>query len=176
METYTKSERLCNFTYKDLLFRQGQRFFSYPFRVFFLVLEKNLEPLFFKDSCLIFEAAPEQQTFFQRQQNPSWPHQRIPENALFFHPAKCLISVPRKRFKRAVDRNHIKRIVKEAYRKNKTPFYTFLQDKEVFCLLGLVYAAQTPLPFQETETKILITLQKLQEAIAKEVASRSNTT
>ncbi len=175
METYTKSERLCNFTYKEMLFRQGNSFFSYPFRVFYLVLEKNLEPHFFKDPCLIYEADPEHLTPVQRQQNPSWPHKKIPDNALFFHPAKCLISVPRKLYKRAVDRNHIKRIVKEVYRKNKTPFYTFLQNKEVFCLLGLVYAAKTPLSLQETKTKILITLQKLQEAIAKEEASRSNT-
>lgn len=34
-------------------------------------------------------------------------------------PASILISVPKKRFKRAVKRNRVKRQIREAYRKNK---------------------------------------------------------
>ena len=35
-------------------------------------------------------------------------------------PVQLLISVPKKRFKHAVDRNRVKRQVREAYRKNKS--------------------------------------------------------
>lgn len=36
-------------------------------------------------------------------------------------PVSILISVPKKRFKRAVKRNRVKRQIREAYRKNKGP-------------------------------------------------------
>jgi ribonuclease P protein component len=167
MQTFNKSERLCNFRYKDLLFKKGDSFFCYPFRVYYLLLQPNLEPVFFPNSPMVFEgnthteASPE----YLKQQNPSWPHRKLHPNAYFHHPAKCLVAVPKKTFKNATDRNQIKRIVKEAYRKNKSSFYTFLQHREVFCLLGLVYAAKDVLPYQETESKIIVTLQKLETLI-----------
>lgn len=162
METYKKSERLCNFTYKEMLFKEGKSFFSYPFRVYYLVLEKNLEPLFYDDP-LVFQGDPV--TAVHKEQNPSWPHRQLSLNAFFHFPAKSLIGVPKKNFKKAVDRNHLKRIVKEAYRKNKMPFYTFLENRDVFCLLGLVYTVKSMIPYHEAESKIIVTLQKVCEAI-----------
>lgn len=164
METFRKSERLCNFTYKELLFKKGQSFFNYPFRVYYLVVEPELEKLFYKDDVGCYEGA-QMQSPMQQQQNPSWPQRSLPANAYFHFPAKCLVAVSRKSFPRAVDRNRIKRIVKEAYRKNKSPFYTFLQNKDVFCLLALVYSAKNLISFQEAESKMIVTLQKLQHAI-----------
>lgn len=38
-------------------------------------------------------------------------------------PVQMTVSVSKKRFKRAVDRNRIKRVVREAYRLNKTALY-----------------------------------------------------
>lgn len=43
--------------------------------------------------------------------------------------AGILVSVPKKRFKRAVKRNRVKRQIREAYRKNKEIILGKLQDK-----------------------------------------------
>ena len=44
--------------------------------------------------------------------------------------ASILISVPKKRFKHAVKRNHVKRQIREAYRVNKHILLDALQEKE----------------------------------------------
>ena len=44
--------------------------------------------------------------------------------------ASILISVPKKRFKHAVKRNHVKRQIREAYRVNKHILLDALQAKE----------------------------------------------
>ncbi|MEO8086255.1 MAG: ribonuclease P protein component [Bacteroidota bacterium] len=82
-------------------------------------------------------------------------------------PAQLAIAVPKRFFKRAVDRNRIKRLVREVYRKNKSGFYTLLQSKEKQCALLLVYNGRKVPDYDEVEKKILLTLQKFEEAILK---------
>lgn len=167
MQTFRKSERLCTFRLKELLFSQGQSFFSYPFRViYYLINEDNLEPLFFKDDSVVFDGNPDQQSDLMAHQNPSWPHRRLPPTAFFYQPVKMMVSVPRRNFKKATDRNRIKRLVKESYRKNKSDFYTFLKSRDLRCLLAFVYTGREILPYSETENKIKLTLQKLRDEIA----------
>jgi ribonuclease P protein component len=43
-------------------------------------------------------------------------------------PARILISVPKRHFKKAVDRNLIRRRIREAYRQNKMPLINSLSD------------------------------------------------
>ena len=44
-------------------------------------------------------------------------------------PASILISVSKRRFKRAVKRNRVKRQIREAYRKNKSIAFIYLSDE-----------------------------------------------
>src|SRR5262245_46670309 len=55
------------------------------------------------------------------------------------YPAQVAMSVPKKTFKRAVDRNRIKRLMREAYRKNKSGFYELLRKQNEQCALMLIY-------------------------------------
>lgn len=70
------------------------------------------------------------------------------------------ISVPKKKFKRAVDRNRIRRKIKEAYRKNKTIFRDFSAKKKDLSIL-LVYSSDEELSYSLIEEKLIKTLQHL---------------
>ena len=72
---------------------------------------------------------------------------------------QILISVPKKKYKRAVDRNHLKRLIREAYRKNKE---ALLSEKENM-RIAFIYTSGTPLSYPEIESKILLILQRLSQ-------------
>lgn len=162
MQGFKKGERLCNFRLRKLLFQYGESFFFYPFRVHYLELEPNLEPLFFADEPFIYVGNASKHVLRARQ-NPSWPLRKLPENALFPQAAKCLLSVSGRHFKKAVDRNRLKRQMKEIYRKNKSPFYSFLEERNKLCLIAFIYAAKEKRPYQELSEKIPLSLQKLMQ-------------
>ncbi|MDR1782793.1 MAG: ribonuclease P protein component [Dysgonamonadaceae bacterium] len=52
----------------------------------------------------------------------------------------ALISVPKKRFKKAVDRNRIKRLIRESYRLNKSPLVAKFKENGNHLSLCFVYA------------------------------------
>jgi len=81
------------------------------------------------------------------------------------YPAKILIGVSKKYHRRAMDRNRIKRRIREAYRKNKSPFYDFLTRREKQCSLVLLYISKETFTFMETEKKISEILIRLQQQI-----------
>ena len=67
-------------------------------------------------------------------------------------PVKIVISVPKRKFKKAVDRNRIKRLIREAYRKNKHKLITRMEDKKIALLL--VYTSNSIMDYREAEEKI----------------------
>lgn len=54
-------------------------------------------------------------------------------------PCKLVIAVPKRRIKKAVQRNRIKRLIKEAYRMNKSEVCSFFNEKGLTCHLGILY-------------------------------------
>ena len=78
-------------------------------------------------------------------------------------PAQIIISVPKRLFKKAVDRNRLKRLTREAYRKNKNILYKNLNSKKV--LLMFVYKSKTIVGFAEIEKNIIIAMQQLIENV-----------
>ncbi len=82
-------------------------------------------------------------------------------------PAQVLISVSKRNFKRAVDRNRIKRMIREAYRKNKFDTYTYLNSKNKKIVFSLTYLEKQELAYAEIENKIIVTLQRLQAELEK---------
>ena len=78
---------------------------------------------------------------------------------------KMAVSVPKKKIPNATDRNKIKRLVREAFRKNKTIIQQPLEAKNVKLHLMLVYSQSNIMSMSEIEDKISVTLQRLAEQI-----------
>jgi len=79
--------------------------------------------------------------------------------------ASVLVSVPKKRFKRAVKRNRLKRIMREAYRLNKHLIIEKLVDKNLQLHISFNYVSDDVLEFEAIEKKMKIALQKLIDKI-----------
>ena len=78
---------------------------------------------------------------------------------------KMAVSVPKKKIPNATDRNKIKRLVREAFRKNKTIIQQPLEAKNVKLHLMLVYSQSSIISMSEIEDKISVTLHRLAEQI-----------
>lgn len=72
-----------------------------------------------------------------------------------FYPAQAGFSVPKRNFKHAVDRNRIKRLMREAYRLNKLPFYEKLAAGQKQLAVMFVYKGKA-LPTYEATTKAIV--------------------
>lgn len=79
---------------------------------------------------------------------------------------KVLFSVSKRNFKKAVDRNWIRRRSKEAYRLNK---YLLTNENLVFQLdtIAFIYVAKNKISFEEQEMKMRKVLVKLKKASQK---------
>ncbi|MCK4664648.1 MAG: ribonuclease P protein component [Bacteroidales bacterium] len=84
-------------------------------------------------------------------------------------PAQFGISVSKKKFKKAVDRNLIKRRTKEAYRKNKYILYDFCRENGIKIAVMIVYIANDIILYSEIEKKIILILKRLICEIEKEL-------
>jgi len=82
-------------------------------------------------------------------------------------PARLLVSVPRKKIRKAVRRNLLKRRIREAYRLNKNPFLETLLLHHRFCTFALVYATGKIADYKEIEEKIILILKRLQKEYEK---------
>ncbi len=144
--TFTKSERLCSKKILGELFKKGsasvQTFYLFPFRVLYMNLP-----------------APQEQP-------AETPDRLAPSPAL---PA-IVITVPKRMFKRAVDRNLIRRRVREAYRLNK-PLLTSREslpgpglsspDWMAPAHIAFLYTAKQIISFEEIEKGMKLALKKL---------------
>lgn len=80
------------------------------------------------------------------------------------YPAQVGVSVPKRNFKRAVDRNRIKRLLRESYRLQKNIVYTAIDKPYVFMIS---YLAKDEWKYADIEHKMEKLLTKFVEEITK---------
>ncbi|MEJ7692584.1 ribonuclease P protein component [Daejeonella sp.] len=79
-------------------------------------------------------------------------------------PVQVLISVPKKKFKRAVDRNLLKRRIREIYRLQKSEhLYPFLTEHSVTMILGINYIGNEIGEYSFMEKKLNAAILKLKK-------------
>ena len=79
--------------------------------------------------------------------------------------AQVLIATSKKKFKHAVDRNRVKRLTRECYRKQKEGLYTFLRGKDVALMLAVNYIHHEIFPYDVCYHK----MEKLLAGLTKEI-------
>ena len=67
---------------------------------------------------------------------------------------RFIISVSKKRFHHAVKRNRVKRLVREAWRRNKSEIVVKCEEQKITFDFALVYTATIILSYEEIEKKI----------------------
>lgn len=77
-------------------------------------------------------------------------------------PVQVVIGVPKKRFKHSVDRNLLKRRIKEAYRLNKNiKLYPFLINAHLNLVLSLTYVGKEILDYSFIQKKMVSMIDQL---------------
>ena len=79
-------------------------------------------------------------------------------------PVQLLISVPKKRFKHAVDRNRVKRQVREAFRQHKDLLYPVVPETQRL-LLAFIWLSDEHRPSKEVEGRIVTLMRRISEKL-----------
>lgn len=72
-----------------------------------------------------------------------------------FADVAMMVSVPKKRFKRAVKRNRVKRLVREAFRLNKTLFWDVCDKNDTGLDIAFLYIKDELPEYKEIESAML---------------------
>ena len=113
-----------------------------------IVSHQLIETLFEKGDSQSLAAYPLRVIYTQTERRPDCAETQI------------LISVPKKRFKHAVDRNKVKRQVREAYRKNKHLLGGYVSEGKQL-LIAFVWLSDKHCTSAEVEKRLVSLLQKM---------------
>ncbi|MFN7115840.1 MAG: ribonuclease P protein component [Saprospiraceae bacterium] len=101
-----------------------------------------------KSRTVIEQLFKQGQSFAQYPLRLVWTVQEERQSAF---PVQFALTVPKKKFKKAVQRNRIRRLVREAYRLNKHRLYRALEGADAQLAFLVIYTGQEALSFQEIE-------------------------
>jgi len=110
--TLGKKERLKSRKQIEQLFKEGKSFSIFPFKILYIISPSIVSPL----------PAPSAGNAFEGKRDPRLPTPSVAEGLPKAMPDSRLlfgVAVGNRNFKKAVDRNRIKRLTREAYRLQK---------------------------------------------------------
>ncbi len=85
----------------------------------------------------------------------------------YVDPCQAMFVVPKRNFKRAHDRNKLKRRMREAYRLNKAPFYEMVKSKNKKMILCFLFIGKKAEEYTVIETAIFQHLKKIETFLSK---------
>lgn len=136
--TFRKRERLRHRNAVTRLFEEGKSEYAYPLRMFWLILT--------------------------REQVRAMFHGSVPVD---LDPLQMMITVPKKKFKHAVDRVWLRRRIREAYRLNRIPLRDKIHasnrgddDADRFMQLAFIYVGAEKREYASIEKKMVKLLTK----------------
>jgi ribonuclease P protein component len=86
-------------------------------------------------------------------------------------PVRVLFVVPKRNLKLAVDRNKMKRLMREVYRKNKSGINEAAIAAGKSVTLALIFTSNKPVAYSTVEDKIILILQRLQKTLINETSN-----
>jgi len=121
----------------EAIFDSGESFSLYPFRVFYLSKTVSLQERIIE-------------------------HEKLQEDSAL----QCGVGVSKKQFKKAVDRNRIKRLIREAYRTQNSELKKIIEEKREQSLsLFILYVGKEMPNFSFVKEKVIAVLGKLAKKI-----------
>ena len=82
-------------------------------------------------------------------------------------PVRIMVSVPKKKFKKAVVRNRIKRLIRETYRLNKSQLFYFAVENNLKLYVSFQYVSDEIMIFSEMHNKMQKALDKLIKTVSE---------
>ena len=82
-------------------------------------------------------------------------------------PAQIAFAVPKRNIKNAVERNRIKRLMRESYRKNKSTLFSLIVEQEKRVALLYIFTGKEAVSHDETELKTKSILLQLAQDLKK---------
>lgn len=142
--TFRKWERLHHKSLVDGLFREGKSFYEFPFRLIWRTLNEDQLKKNFRNE--------------------------IPSG---IGPLQVMVTVPKKKRKKAVDRVLMRRRIREAYRLNRLPLrHLVAKYEEIRTLqISLIYIHDKNLPYSAIEEKFRFLVSKLIKVLEKTQSS-----
>ena len=162
--TFKKNERLKSEKIITQLFRNGKSFACYPLRLVYA----ELPPPEISDAKF---QIPTEEEVSNIEKGPLSIKALSDDLNEDLSPIQFALSVPKKAFKRAVDRNILRRRVREAYRLNKVELYKFVKNNPLHAekrfAFMVLYTAKEEMPYSEIEKGIKKMIRKFKEELSR---------
>jgi len=85
----------------------------------------------------------------------------------YVNPCQVMFVAPKRTFKRAHDRNKLKRRMREAYRLNKASFYELASSKNKKIILSFLFIGKKIEEYKDIEKAVLAHLKKIETHLMK---------
>jgi ribonuclease P protein component len=110
---------------------------------------------------MVFNVSPLRVFYFFQKENNSEAWEESTEKTFM----KVGVGVSKRHFKKAVDRNRIKRLMREAYRLQKLPLQNILKEKKYSLQVFFIYTGKELPEYLLIKEKIATVLLQLQQKI-----------